>query len=62
METNSGSKFVRADMHIHSYGGGGSFDVKDENMTPQKIVDTAIANDLKIISAVPALLTCWQAV
>jgi len=50
MEINSGSKFVRADMHIHSYGSGGSFDVRDESMTPLNIVDTALANNLSIIS------------
>ena len=48
---NSGADFVRADLHIHSYGKeDGSFDVKDEQMTPQNIVDTAIANNLSIIS------------
>ncbi|TXK94831.1 histidinol-phosphatase, partial [Methylococcaceae bacterium CS5] len=48
---NSGAKFVRADLHIHSFGEGtGSFDVTDEQMTPQSIVDTAIAANLKIIS------------
>jgi ABC-type lipoprotein export system ATPase subunit/histidinol phosphatase-like PHP family hydrolase len=51
MEINSGSKFVRADLHIHSYGEDtGSFDVKDEQMTPINIVDTAIEFGLKIIS------------
>lgn len=49
MEVNSGSKFLRADMHIHSYGDGGSFDVRDKEMTPHNIVDTAIANNLSII-------------
>lgn len=48
---NSGSDFVRADLHIHSYGKeDGSFDVRDEEMTPENIVDTAIANRLSIIS------------
>jgi predicted metal-dependent phosphoesterase TrpH len=38
-------------LHIHSYGADmGSFDVNDENMTPQNIVDTAIASDLETIS------------
>lgn len=50
-DINSGAKFVRADLHIHSFGEGtGSFDVTDEQMTPQSIVDTAIAANLKIIS------------
>ena len=48
---NRGAKFVRADLHIHSYGiDFGSFDVKDEKMTPQNIVDTALSSNLKIIS------------
>lgn len=48
---NTGAKFVRADLHIHSYGiGSGSFDVKDNQMTPKNIVDTAIDSNLKIIS------------
>ncbi len=49
--TENGSKFVRADLHIHSYGKeGGSFDVTDTTMTPENIVDTAIAKGLSIIS------------
>ena len=48
---SNGADFVRADLHIHSYGNDdGSFDVKDEQMTPQNIVDTAINNNLSIIS------------
>ena len=48
---NNGARFVRADLHIHSYGKDpGSFDVTDQNMTPEKIVDTAIDSNLKIIS------------
>ncbi len=48
---NSGSDFVRADLHIHSYGSDdGSFDVEDEEMTPENIVNTAINNHLSIIS------------
>lgn len=50
METNSGAKFLRADLHIHSYGDEGSFDVTDTSMTPEKIVDTAIEKGLNIIS------------
>ncbi len=50
-DINSGARFVRADLHIHSFGEDtGSFDVVDEQMTPQSIVDTAIAAHLKIIS------------
>ena len=38
---SSGAGFVRADLHIHSYGiNNGSFDVADQEMTPEKIVDT----------------------
>ncbi|MCK5285197.1 MAG: PHP domain-containing protein [Alphaproteobacteria bacterium] len=48
---NSGARFVRADLHIHSFGKDtGSFDVVDKQMAPQSIVNTAIAADLKIIS------------
>jgi len=48
---NKGAKFVRADLHIHSYGiDFGSFDVTDEKMTPKNIVDTALRSNLKIIS------------
>lgn len=48
---SNGAGFVRADLHIHSYGmNDGSFDVKDEQMTPENIVDTAIKNNLSIIS------------
>jgi ABC-type lipoprotein export system ATPase subunit/histidinol phosphatase-like PHP family hydrolase len=46
-----GADFVRADLHIHSYSpDDGSFDVKDEGMTPENIVDTSIENNLSIIS------------
>lgn len=45
-----GAKFLRADLHIHSYGEFGSYDVTDVNMTPQAIVDTAIDKGLGIIS------------
>lgn len=48
------TKFIRADLHIHSYWefnmGEWSFDVDDLAMTPEKIVDTAISKNLKIIS------------
>lgn len=50
-ELPNGGRFYRADLHIHSYGfDDGSFDVKDENMTPENIVDKAIENGLSIIS------------
>jgi ABC-type enterochelin transport system ATPase subunit len=47
---NGGAKFVRADLHIHSYGQFGSYDVTDTAMTPQNIVDTAIAENLQVIA------------
>lgn len=45
-----GAEFLRADLHIHSYGEEGSFDVTDTSMTPENIVDKAIEKGLKIIS------------
>ena len=46
---NNGARFIRADLHIHSYGkDSGSFDVTDQEMTPEKIVDTAIDSNLQI--------------
>lgn len=45
-----GAKFLRADLHIHSYGEFGSYDVTDHTMTPEAIVDKAIEKELKIIS------------
>lgn len=47
---NNQAKFYRGDLHIHSYGTFGSFDVTDTTMTPQSIVDTAIEKNIKIIS------------
>lgn len=47
---SNGAKFLRADLHIHSYGEYGSYDVVDTTMTPQAIVDTAIEKGLGIIS------------
>ena len=47
---SAGAEFVRADLHIHSFGETGSFDVTDTGMTPQAIVDTALAAGLRIIS------------
>ena len=47
---NSGASFYKADLHIHSYGEEGSFDVTDTTMTPENIVDTAIEKGLSIIS------------
>lgn len=47
---NNQAKFYRGDLHIHSYGQFGSFDVTDTTMTPQAIVDKSIEKGLKIIS------------
>lgn len=47
---DGGASFVRADLHFHSYGDDGSYDVKDVTMTPQAIVDSAITNGISIIA------------
>lgn len=47
---NSGASFYKADLHIHSFGEEGSYDVTDTNMTPENIVETAIEQGLSIIS------------
>lgn len=48
---SAGADFVRADLHIRSYGEqGGSFDIDDAGMTPENIVDTALEKNLSIIS------------
>src|SRR5690625_5239158 len=47
----NGASFKRADLHIHSYGfEDGSYDVKDESMTPEAIVDLAIKENLEVVS------------
>ena len=46
----AGARFLRADLHIHSFGEFGSWDVDDHLMTPEAIVDTAITKGLSIIS------------
>jgi ABC-type lipoprotein export system ATPase subunit len=47
---SSGAEFMRTDLHIHSYGSGGSYDVTDTEMQPEKIVDKAQEYHLGIIS------------
>lgn len=47
---SDGAKFVRADLHIHSFGEGGSYDVTDNQMTPQNIIDLAINENIQVIS------------
>jgi ABC-type lipoprotein export system ATPase subunit/histidinol phosphatase-like PHP family hydrolase len=44
----NGARFVRGDLHIHSYGG--SHDVTDTTATPEAIVQTAVANGLSVIA------------
>ncbi|HDL8058356.1 TPA: PHP domain-containing protein, partial [Yersinia enterocolitica] len=45
-----GAHFHRGDLHIHSFGDGGSYDVNDDQMTPANIVAKAIEKNLSIIS------------
>lgn len=47
---SDGAHFLRIDLHIHSYGDNGSPDVTDATHTPERIVETAIAQGLKVIS------------
>lgn len=47
-ELPSGARFLRADLHIHSFGA--SQDVKDVAMTPAAIVDTAVSERLCLIA------------
>lgn len=47
---SQGALFYRADLHIHSYGNMGSYDVTDISNTPQAIVDVAIEKGLRVIS------------
>src|ERR1700722_14938111 len=44
----SGARFVRTDLHVHSYGG--SHDVSDPGFTPRAIVEKAAQEGLKIIA------------
>jgi hypothetical protein len=36
---SNGAQFRRADLHVHSFGDVGSYDVTDLSMTPEGIVD-----------------------
>jgi hypothetical protein len=47
---SQGAEFVRVDLHIHSFGEYGSYDITDSKMTPQAIIDSAINENLGIIS------------
>ena len=64
----TGARFVRADLHIHSFGA--SHDVRDQSMTPTAIVATAAREGLSIIAVTdhneianvePTLLTASSA-
>jgi len=46
----NGASFCRSDLHIHSFGETGSYDVQDERMNPENIIDTAINLGLQAIS------------
>ena len=46
----NGAKFHRGDLHIHSFGSDGSYDVSDEQMTPEGIISKAIEKGISIIS------------
>ena len=46
----NGACFHRGDLHIHSFGEGGSYDVDDEYMTPSNIISKALDKKLSIIS------------
>lgn len=50
MAAAAGAGFHRADLHIHSYGEDGSYDVRDELMTPTNIVETARREQLSVIA------------
>lgn len=45
---DNGALFQNVDLHIHSYGA--SQDVKDKTMTPEAIVDAAVAQGLSVIA------------
>lgn len=49
-DAGRGSQFVRADLHIHSFGPDGSSDVDDKGMTPEAVVDEAVSLGLGFIS------------
>lgn len=46
----NGACFHRGDLHIHSFGDGGSYDVDDEQMSPTNIISKALDKNLSIIS------------
>lgn len=44
----NGAGFLKADLHIHSYGG--SADVKDRAMTAEAIIDAAVAQGISLLA------------
>lgn len=48
LQLPNGSRFYRADLHIHSFGS--SHDVTDKTMTPDGIVQMAVAENLDLIA------------
>jgi ABC-type lipoprotein export system ATPase subunit len=50
MQLSSGAEFRRADLHIHTFGEDGSYDVDDAGMTPEAIVDISIQENLQVIA------------
>jgi ABC-type uncharacterized transport system ATPase subunit len=50
LQHSCGALFRRADLHVHSFGPGGSYDVTDATMTPEAIVDTALKENLQVIA------------
>lgn len=47
---SNGAHFRRADLHVHSFGEDGSYDVTDATMSPEGIVKTALAERLDLIA------------
>src|SRR6185503_16629925 len=47
---SNGAQFRRADLHIHSFGELGSYEVTDPGMTPEGVVDMSIAENLEVIA------------
>jgi len=50
LQQSSGALFRRADLHIHSFGPNGSYDVADAAMTPEAIVEAAVKENLQVIA------------
>jgi DNA repair ATPase RecN len=50
IQQTCGAVFRRADLHVHSFGAGGSYDVTDTTMTPEAVVDTALKENLQVIA------------